>query len=338
MAPSVVPALAAKNSVRTAFPNIADEDEVKATAKPQAAISSGKADGTAAPASGNEAASAFQISTAAANLHPSLTEEDFMQGNPPVNRSMPRSGADASSRQAKVRSRSEAASQVDSSSAAPEKSTGGGEHDANASLTAEGSAHALSLQATGTTPAAAPAPTPAAADTAQSAAYSTSAQPLHPLQDTAPPPAQPQPQLQSNPLPDTHRVVDSGQLRVSENDSELKISVQLPDLGKIEVRAVTSHDVTTAHLTAFHHDALQVLSADRNGLEAALKSRDVILGTLDSHTQHGSTGQQRQQYSQSSAQSPDGMSSTAARLAASASEEAGSLGVLPDYSSISVRA
>jgi len=133
-------------------------------------------------------------------------------------------------------------------------------------------------------------------------------------------------------------MVDSGQLRVSANNSELKVSVQLPDLGKIEVRAVTSHDVTTAHLTTFHRDALQVLSADRTGLEQALKSRDVILGTLDSHSQRHSAGQQRQQNAQSWAQSSGGTSSSAAVATTSASEGAGSVGILPDYSSISVRA
>jgi flagellar hook-length control protein FliK len=132
-------------------------------------------------------------------------------------------------------------------------------------------------------------------------------------------------------------MVDSGQLRISGNSSELKVSVQLPELGKVEVRAVTSHDVTTAHLTAAHRDALQVLSADRTGLEQALKSRDVILGTLDSHTQRHAAGQQHQQNSQSSAQSSGGASSATA-VTSSAMEEAGSVGFLPDYSSISVRA
>jgi flagellar hook-length control protein FliK len=136
-------------------------------------------------------------------------------------------------------------------------------------------------------------------------------------------------------------VVDSAQLQVRGNNSELKISVQLPELGKVEVRAVTAHDVTTAHLTASHQDALQMLAADRTTLEQALKSRDVILGSLDSHARdsHGHAGgEQRQQSSQSSAQSSGGAPSTAATATTSGLAETGTAGLLPDYSSISVRA
>jgi len=164
-----------------------------------------------------------------------------------------------------------------------------------------------------------------------------------PAPGSAPLAAHGQPQIQSNPIPDPPRMVDSGQLQVTPNHSELKISVQVPELGKVEVRAVTAHDVTTAHLTAFRHDALQVLAADRTGLEQALKSRDVILGSFNSSTQGNSNaqghsgGQQRQPNSQSSYQSSGGASSLAAAAANSITSEASTTGFLPEYSSISVR-
>lgn len=335
-APPMLSALIAESGARAALLNNVAASEVKAKAKLQAAMFSGKVGVAAESASSNEAASASPISTHVASLHPSVTREDSMQGDSAINSAVFGSGTDPSSRPEKIRSRSATASQGDGVSAAPGKSAGG-DHDANPSLTAEAGSHILSVQATEVPPAAAPAPAPATADTAQTAAVAASAVPAQTSQETAPAAAQPQPQPQANPLPATRPVVDSGQLRVSGNNSELKISVQVPDLGKIEVRAVTSHDVTTAHLTTFHRDALQVLSADRSGLEQALKSRDVMLGTLDSHGQRHSAGQQRQQDSQSLAQSPGGTSSSAAVATTSASEGAGSAGILPDYSSISVR-
>jgi hypothetical protein len=132
--------------------------------------------------------------------------------------------------------------------------------------------------------------------------------------------------------------MDSGQLRVTQNNSELKISVQLPELGKVEVRAVTAHDVTTAHLTAFRHDALPVLSADRTALEQALKSRDVVLGSFASHAQGQSAADQRQQSSPSFAPHSVGDTSTAAAATITATAEASTAGLLPDYASISVHA
>jgi hypothetical protein len=330
-------ALIAQSGAHAAFASTAATDEVKAKAKLQAAMSSGKADGSAEAANGNEAASASPISTHVANLHPSLTREDYTQGGSPIDPATLRSVTDSSSRQEKIRSGSARASQGDSSSATL-RTSAGGEHDANPSLTAEGSTHPFSFQATEVPPSATPAPAPAPLDAAKTAAFSAPAVPAQTSQNSAPAAAQPRSQAQSSALPDAHPMVDSGQLRVSANNSELKVSVQLPDLGKIEVRAVTSHDVTTAHLTTFHRDALQVLSADRTGLEQALKSRDVILGTLDSHSQRQSAGQQRQQNAQSWAQSSGGTSSSAAAATTSASEGAGSAGILPDYSSISVRA
>jgi hypothetical protein len=336
-APTTLSVLIAESGAHAAFASTAATDEVKAKAKLQTTISSGKAGGTAESASSNETASASPISTQAPNLHSSLTRGNYTQDDSPISPATFRSGTDSSSRQEKIRSGSGRASQGDNSSAALGKSAGS-EHDTSPSLTVEGSTHPFSFPATEVPPAASSAPAPAPADAAQTAAFSASAVPAQTSQNSAQAAAQTQPQAQSNALPEAHPMVDSGQLRVSANNSELKVSVQLPDLGKIEVRAVTSHDVTTAHLTTFHRDALQVLSADRTGLEQALKSRDVILGTLDSHSQRHSAGQQRQQNAQSWAQSSGGTSSSAAVATTSASEGAGSVGILPDYSSISVRA
>ena len=163
-----------------------------------------------------------------------------------------------------------------------------------------------------------------------------------PSQSSAPASTPPQTPVPAAAIPHPPPVVDSGQLRVTANNSELKISVQLPELGKVEVRAVTAHDVTTAHLTAFRHDALPVFAAERTGLEQALKSRDVILGSLNAHAQNSqaqgqSPGQQRQQAS-ASAHSSDGAASIVTAATISATTEASNAGFLPDYSSISVRA
>ena len=135
----------------------------------------------------------------------------------------------------------------------------------------------------------------------QSTAQSVSAAAAQPVPLFTQAPAHTQAPLPASATADAARTLESGQLRVTPSSSELKISVQLPELGKVEVRAVTSHDVTTAHLTAFRHDALPALAAERTGLEQALKSRDVILGSFDSPGH--SAGQQRQQSSHPSAHS-----------------------------------
>jgi hypothetical protein len=126
---------------------------------------------------------------------------------------------------------------------------------------------------------------------------------------------------------------------MASNSSELKVSVQLPELGKVEVRAVTTHDVTTAHLTAFRHDALPVLTADRTALEQTLKSHDVILGSLDARAQGQSASQQRQQNlpsdAKSAAATPPVRNNGAGALVAVEESVSDSL---PDYLSLSVRA
>jgi hypothetical protein len=196
--------------------------------------------------------------------------------------------------------------------------------------------HASSLQPASVLPIAALAPSSVAAGGTEPLAASVASS-VVPAPNSAPVSAHAQPQIQSNPIPDPPRMVDSGRLQVSANHSELKISVQVPELGKVEVRAVTSHDVTTAHVTASGHDAYQILAAGRMGLEQVLKTRDVVLSSFGSNAQGQSAGQQRQQNFQSSAQSSGGTSSIAAAEPISV-VEAGNNGFLPDYSSISVRA
>ena len=86
-------------------------------------------------------------------------------------------------------------------------------------------------------------------------------------------------------------------LRVGTNASELKVSVQLPELGRVEVRAVsTGHgqeEHVTAHVTAQRLEGAQALVAERNGLEQSLRTRDVMLGSLGSFSQHQSQAQQQ---------------------------------------------
>jgi hypothetical protein len=267
-----------------------------------------------------------------------------VESNPSVDDSVLRtSNADSAVSPAMVRS--QAASQSPSANNIASVSS---TRDASLSIASAVSTHTPGFQLAAvqlTREAATPAPNlDAAASGAQSTAQSAlvSAIFAQPLQHCAVASAPPEPQMPANAVPATPLSADSGQLRVTAAGGELKISVQLPELGKIEVRAVTAHDVTTAHLTAFRHDTLPVLAAERTGLEQALKSRDVILGSLDSHAQNShaqdqSTGEQRPQTSPS-ARPSNGTSSNATIATASATTEAGNAGFLPDYSSISVRA
>jgi hypothetical protein len=130
--------------------------------------------------------------------------------------------------------------------------------------------------------------------------------------------------------------LDGVQLRVQGNVSELKVSVQLPELGKVEVRAVSTHDSTMAHITAFRHDALPGLSAGRAGLEEALKSHDVILGSLESQTQGHASGQQNQKNSNAPVRAQNNAAPEAAPDVRTL--EGDHSGFLPDHISISVRA
>jgi hypothetical protein len=149
----------------------------------------------------------------------------------------------------------------------------------------------------------------------------------------APAPSHLPSQLPSDALPDPPH---SGQLRVTPNNSELRISVQLPELGKVEVRAVTAHDVTTAHLTAFRHEALPILAAERTVLEDALKSRDVVLASFTSNSQGHSAADHRQQSSPTF--TPSSSVGTSPPIPAISPTAEATLGSLPDYASISVHA
>lgn len=120
----------------------------------------------------------------------------------------------------------------------------------------------------------------------------------------------------------------------------MKVSVQHPELGRIEVRAVASHEGTTAHVTASRADALQALASERGGLEQALKSSDVVLGSLNANA-HGNSPQhssQGREQGQASAQThgTEPQAPAAAEIIPGAVMEADNF--VPAYSSISVRA
>lgn len=87
-------------------------------------------------------------------------------------------------------------------------------------------------------------------------------------------------------------------LRVGATSSELKVSVQLPEIGRVEVRAVSighgQEEHVTAHVTAQRIEGVQVLASERNGLEQSLSAQDVLLGSLGSHSQSQSHAQQQE--------------------------------------------
>jgi hypothetical protein len=302
-----------------------------AKAKPRVASSVAKANSAAsATDTASGAASVSNASQPTPALRPVLVPETLADGKSNVSQSNVMPIADHASGDRTMSSghaRAQSKSERNNSSAAEEKAStpaASTEHDSFAAAAAV-IAH---MQPS-------PPPAPPAASTAETTQSATTTV-ASAVQSAAPASTQARPQIQANPIPDPPRMVDSGQLRVNPNSSELKISIQLPELGKIEVRAVTTHDVTTAHMTATRADALQLLATDRTGLEQALKARDVVLGSMNSHTQGQSDGQQRQQNSQSPAQSSGGISTLAA--APSSSTEAVSTSYLPDHASISVRA
>jgi hypothetical protein len=338
-------------TARTAFSPVEESTAAftKSKAKPQTAISSsGKADSPARSAARTGSDAAAESPGRISNSHPPATRENLleeqenrMKGNASVGPSELRTSADSASSPARsTHPRPQAASQ-DSSAAqdTPAKSSdasASSDRDTNVSFESAVSSHTIAFQ---------PAAVAFTADAvsaqpsaAQSAAPASAA--FAPTPQSSAPASPAPPQVPANAAPTRGYPVDSGQLRVTANNSELKISVQLPELGKVEVRAITAHDVTTAHLTAYRHDALPALAAERTGLEQALKARDVILGSLDSHAQDShppgqSAGQQRQQNSPSSAQFPSGTPSVAAATISATAEAAG---ILPAYSSISIRA
>jgi hypothetical protein len=298
-------------------------------AKPQISTSADKSVG-AVQGSNDDTTQTLKASEQA--FHALLSRENPLESTG-VGPSVSGGGADTAAHFINVNSGVEAASQDTTSVARKVIGTStalGCDHDLGAGFTSVVNAHATSFQPSLPQPA----ETPISA-AAQAAPAAWVPPPVHLAQNTPPASAR---QPQTGAAPDPPRMVDSGQLRVHENSSELKISVQVPDLGKVEVRAVSVHDVTTAHLTTSQPDALQVLGAERATLEQALKSHGVILGSLDTNGQGQSGEGQRQPAYSSQSQAPSFRgASSAMATAASTSEEAVS-GVLQDYSSINVHA
>jgi flagellar hook-length control protein FliK len=298
--------------------------------KPQIAISADKSAG-AVQARSDDTAPDFKASEQA--LHALFSRVNLVESTG-VRPSVSGSSADSAGHATKASSGIDAVSQDTTSVARKGVGTStalAGDHDLGAGFASAINAHATSFQPS--VPQAAETPISAAAQAAPTAWVPPS---VHLAQNT--PPASDH-RSQPDAPPDPPRMVDSGQLRVHQNSSELKISVQVPELGKVEVRAVSVHDVTTAHLTTSQHDALQVLGAERATLEQALKSHGVILGSLDTHGQGQSGEGQRQPAHSSQSQTPSFRgTSSAMATAASTSEEAVPIGVLQDYSSINVHA
>jgi hypothetical protein len=134
------------------------------------------------------------------------------------------------------------------------------------------------------------------------------------------------------------QMVSTGELQLKSNSTELKVSVQLPELGKVEVRAVTAHDVTTAHVTTTRHEALQTLSSERGTLEQALRSKDVTLASWSSQsgTSHGQSGDATERGWQKPCTSPTQSGTSTAQADNSASTE-DTAHLLPDYAVLNVR-
>jgi hypothetical protein len=130
--------------------------------------------------------------------------------------------------------------------------------------------------------------------------------------------------------------IESAQLRVQGGVSELKVGVQLPDLGRVEIRAVTNQETTTAHITAQRQDALPVLASGRSALEEALRSHDVTLTSLNAQAQ----GQSNQRQSQETLYIPSRVSGLATSQAETNTlpQESTVLESLPRHTSISLRA
>jgi hypothetical protein len=334
---AVMNAVATESTTHAANASTVPMSAARPRAKTQSAAAIGKTSQASAPP--NLAAAVSRTSQNFADTHTVVIRETFTNSNSPVAHSALHNGSDSSSSQPTPHVKTQAASQDEQSSAAPEK-TATTPSNSSVSLASAVNAHSSGAEPLTVQPVNVIA---ALTDPAQSMAPSStqSAAQSAALAQTSSSPAasanHAQSQVQSNPMPDPPRMVDSGQLRITPNSSELRVSVQLPDLGKLEVRAVTTHDVTTAHVTTFRHDALPVLAAGLAGLEQTLKARDVILGSLDSRAQGQSAGQQHQQNSQPYAQSSRG-TPLIATTTTSATVEASTAGFLPDYSSISVRA
>ncbi len=130
--------------------------------------------------------------------------------------------------------------------------------------------------------------------------------------------------------------LEAAQLHTTASGTELKVSVQVPELGRVEVRAVSSANGTLAHVTTQHHDAITALSEGREGLEAALRTHDVALGSLTSQAQSQGGQQQGQAESHRGSEIyPNANGSDELTANTSVDDE---LPVVPEYASISVRA
>ena len=130
--------------------------------------------------------------------------------------------------------------------------------------------------------------------------------------------------------------LDAAHLRTTASSTELKVSVQVPELGRVEVRAVSSVNGTLAHVTTEHHDAASVLNDGREGLEAALRMHDVSLGSLSAQTQ----SQGGQQQGETEAQRSRGTSTSAGDRDVQPAHAVGDdeARTVPEYASISVLA
>jgi len=128
--------------------------------------------------------------------------------------------------------------------------------------------------------------------------------------------------------------LDTAHLRTTAGGAELKVSVQLPDLGRVEVRAVTSANGTQAHLTTEHHATAVALSSGRDGLEAALRTHDVTLGSLTTQSE-AQGGHERNQPEPQRASGANNNERDTDGLQTTSASESETI-PLPEYSSISV--
>ena len=358
----------ASPSAASLFSSVAEPAPLQPRAKPQAAIASTHAAPNTQAASGPDLRAPSNSAQPTSNAAPLSGGTMVAKAGSAANQSVPLSGDGASSRVNRSTTRQDSTSRGGNSSAPRQTSSTTGAHDSSAALapathdqalpqssalqsTAVHGAelHGTGLQSVGVQN--------AGGQAAAAPAMATAAASVVPVPPQGNAPAAAPRQLPPNPAPEAAPMVNSGQLHATANGSELKISVQLPELGNVEVRAVTAHDVTTAHLTASHPDALQLLSNGRATLEQALNSRDVLLGSLDSrgqnsqhqhsqnqHSQHQQSqaqgqpgGEQRQPSPSPSAQTSGGAASAAAATSTSVPAESGIANPLPVYSSISVR-
>jgi len=333
--PELKLATASTSPTKSAVPTPPAAAKAKANAQPSAAR---EKTNSASASSAPSYLSPSNPSQRVFSIHPQVPWGATTGGAPEPSRSTLHGGANVASAQTAHSSHapSDSTPERGNQAAAPEKTADtitAVERDSNAAATSGFSVHpALVISPAPAQSTATPLPTAALSQTMPSVAAVV----VQASQTSSLSASPAQPPAQSSPTPELPPAVASAQLHVSGSNSELKISVQLPELGKVEVRAVTAHEVTTAHITAFRHEGLQALTSDRGGLEQLLKSRDVILGSLDSHAQGHSAGQQRQQGSHSPAHSSGG--ATRAAATASTTAEADHSSFLPDHTSISVRA